>query len=208
MGDFFIIPSTAITDTEQRVKEKRWQAMKDLEGSFDAVCSALIQVFERVIDPAYHTGATGMCQRGFGYLTPRQILDRLIQMYGQPQLHELKAALKRLHNPMDRNQPTKVMLHSIKEIQMFLLLDKDKDRHLKEVNLISHALIKLLHTGLYAKANERWAMEWTRCRRPLFVADLLRLHDRRIRAHASRGRWYHPWPGRLRRRLQPDGRPD
>ena len=59
-GDYFSIPTTAITDTEQRVAESRWKALKDLEDNFKNIQTSLIQLFGHVLDDSYHTGATGM----------------------------------------------------------------------------------------------------------------------------------------------------
>ncbi len=57
---------------------------------------------------------------------------------------------------MDRLASIEVILHNLKEAQMFLLANPGKDRTLKEMELITHGLIKLLTTGLYTKAIEKW----------------------------------------------------
>jgi hypothetical protein len=59
-GNYFEIPLTALTDTEQRVTESKWKALKDLEDKFNNIQTSLIQLFKDVINDAYHTGATGM----------------------------------------------------------------------------------------------------------------------------------------------------
>ena len=63
-GDYFQIPPTAIADMEQRVAESRWKALKGLKDNYNNIQTALIQLFEHVINEAYHTGATGMGQCG------------------------------------------------------------------------------------------------------------------------------------------------
>ena len=76
----------------------------------------LTQIFKNAIPVAFHTGATGMGQRGFGTLTPKVILAWLIHLYSRPSFTELDQALTRLHNPMDCAAPIEVMLCNIKEI--------------------------------------------------------------------------------------------
>ena len=70
-GDYVLITTTAIIDTEQQVEEPKWNALKDIEDNYKNVKTALTQLFEFVINNAYHTGATGMGQRGFGSLTSK-----------------------------------------------------------------------------------------------------------------------------------------
>ena len=53
---------------------------------------ALAQHFEFVINDAYHTGATGMGQRGFDTLTPKHIMDNMMTLYGKPSLPELETS--------------------------------------------------------------------------------------------------------------------
>ena len=96
-----------------------------------------------------------MGQQGFGNLELRDILFRLMHLYGKPSLDELERALQRFAKPMDKNTPIKVMLRDMEETQMFLMANADEDRALKESQLITHALIKLASTGLYAKAIQR-----------------------------------------------------
>ena len=129
-GDYFQIPSTAITDTEQRVAESKWKALKDLEDNYNNVQTALTQLFEHVIDDAYHTGATGMGQRGFGNLTPKQILTQLMVLYGKPSLPELENALRQLLLPMDRSKPIEVMLREVEAVQIFLLSNPEEQRQI------------------------------------------------------------------------------
>jgi hypothetical protein len=59
-GNCFKIPATALTDTEQRVAESKWKALKYLEDNYNNIQTSLIQLFNNVINDAYHTGATGM----------------------------------------------------------------------------------------------------------------------------------------------------
>ena len=103
------------------VEESQWKAQRELRDRFNYVKLALTQAFKDAIPDAYHTGATGMGQQGFGNLTPAQILACLMERYGKPSVPELKKALLRLHEPMDCTAPVEVMLCKMEEIQMFLL---------------------------------------------------------------------------------------
>jgi hypothetical protein len=160
VGEYFQIPSTAITETEQKSEENRWKANKNLRDTFKNIRTALILLFERIIDEAYHSGGTqvaGLGRRGFGNDEPPDIIARLKRLYGKPSLQELDQALLRLNDPMDRNLPVEVMLKSVEEIQMFLMAHPDGDRQMSDVNLISYGTIKLSKCGgLYSKAMERW----------------------------------------------------
>jgi hypothetical protein len=114
-------------------------------------------ILEDAFDAAFHSGGTALAERGFGTATPQEILFRFQQNYGRPGYQEIKSALLRLTQPMDRMQPIEVMLRGIEEVQMFLLASPDEGRQLSEVNLIDHALIKLSETGgMYTKALETW----------------------------------------------------
>ena len=44
-GDYFSIPATALTDTEQRVAESKWKVLKELEDNYKNVKTALTQLF-------------------------------------------------------------------------------------------------------------------------------------------------------------------
>ena len=69
--------------------------------TFRAVRGAVKDLFERVIDEAFHSSATAtnMGQRGFGNDEPPDILSCLQRLYGQPSLHEVEQNYKRLHEP-------------------------------------------------------------------------------------------------------------
>jgi hypothetical protein len=160
VGEYFQVPTTAITETEQKSEENRWKANKNLRDNFKNIRTALVLLFERIIDEAYHSGGTqvaGLGRRGFGNDEPPDIIERLKRLYGKPSLQELDQALLRLNDPMDRNLPVEVMLRSVEEIQMFLMAHPDGDRQMSDVNLISYGTIKLSKCGgLYTKAMERW----------------------------------------------------
>ena len=155
-GVCFAPSQAAVTDQIIKIERAKYDANKTLRDNFEAITLVLTQVFEEIIDDAYHTGATGMGQRGFGNLAPDKILHQLFHLYGKPSLQEIESALKRLHSPMDQMAPIEVMLREIEEVQMFLLADRDEDRGLKQTQLIQFALIKLGATGMYGKALERW----------------------------------------------------
>jgi hypothetical protein len=157
VGEYFVIPVTAITETEQRTEDKIWQVKKSKRETFTNMVTALTTILEDAFDVAFHSGGTALAERGFGTATPPEILSRFQQNYGKPGYQEIKAALLRLNQPMDRMQPIEVMLRGIEEVQMFLLASPDEGRQLSEVNLIDHALIKLSETGgMYTKALEKW----------------------------------------------------
>ena len=100
---------------------------------------------------------TGMARLGFRNDEPPVILKCINRLYGIPILQELYQALLRLHDPMDRNQPVKVMLYTTEEVQIFLTAHPYGYHKLSDINLISCAMIKLYNCGsLYNKAIERW----------------------------------------------------
>ena len=121
----------------------------------DNVETNLVTILDNVIDKSYHTGGTLMGATGFGTLTYPQIIARMKQKYGKSGIREIKKALLRLNDPMDQNMPIEVMLRILEEVQMFLLVSPEENREITEVNLMDHALIKILETGgFYTKALE------------------------------------------------------
>ena len=161
-----------MTDRLIEIKKVKLEADRTLHDNFEAMKLVLIQVFEEVFDDAYHTGVTGMGQRGFGSPTSDVILHRMFHLYGRPTLPEIDRALKCLHTPMDHTAPIEVMLCELEEVQMFLLTDRNEDRGLKQTQLIQFALIKLGATGMYGKTLEH-------------VVHLSDLHDRAIQTAPS-----------------------
>ena len=65
VGEYFEIPTIAITDTEQKTTENWWKANKSLHDNFKNVRTALILLFERIIDEAYHSGGTALLTKRF-----------------------------------------------------------------------------------------------------------------------------------------------
>ena len=117
----------------------------------------LDKIFEEVIDPAFHSSIRGLATRGFGATPLVDIPANLQRLYGKPSYQELNASLLRINKLMNQIQPVKVMLSCIKEVQLFLLVNPDKDRALTEPNLISYALIKLSKIGgIYTKGIKKW----------------------------------------------------
>ena len=163
VGNYFIVPTTAITDTDQKYEEMKWQARKNLLDTHRNMRTALQQLFERFINRAYHSGGMtniGMARQGFVNNEPPAILKRLNILYGTPSLQELYQALLRIHYPMYLNQPVKVMLSTTEEVQMFLVAHPDGDREHRDVNLMSYTMIKLYKCGgLYTRAVERWKIK-------------------------------------------------
>ena len=146
----------AITDTAQRNEELAWRVRTDQRETYENINAALLQILERILEPAYHVGNHEAGETGFGDLTPKDVIARLQELYGQPSYQEIKDALARLTLPMDRTQPMEPMLKEIEETQMFLLAVPDEERQLSDVQLITYALIKLSDTGgMYTKAIER-----------------------------------------------------
>ena len=97
VGEFFIVPAHAITKTAQRSEEHLWRFSKDQRGNFKNVRSGVKSMFERCINTAFHTGGTGagtgLAQRGFGTMTPPEILTHLKSLYGIPTFSEMESNL-------------------------------------------------------------------------------------------------------------------
>ena len=90
-------------------------------------------------------------------MTPPKIITNLQRQYGKPGHQDIELNLTHILKLMDRNQPTKVMVHLIEEVQIFLLASPEEGHQLTEINLIIHVLIKLSETGgIYAKPLENW----------------------------------------------------
>ena len=146
------MPTTKITNNDQKSEERIWQIRKNLLDTYHNMRTSLRQLFERVVNPKYHSGGminTGMARWGLGNNEPPAILECLKILCGTPSLQELDHAILRLHDAIDRNQPVEVMLWSTKEVQMFLMAHPDGDRELRYVNLISYAMIKISNCDLH-----------------------------------------------------------
>jgi hypothetical protein len=155
---YFTVPEDAITDTDQKSRERQWTFKKDMRDTLLNIKTCLCTTFERCINKNFHTSiSSGMGQRGFGNDQPRDIIKRLMTLYGKPTVQELEGTLKRLLNPMEQNDPIKVMLRDIEDVQMFLLAHPEGDKEMLEPQLINYAMIKLSKTGgLYAKGMSCW----------------------------------------------------
>ena len=84
VGKYFIVPTTAITDTNQKSEERKLQVGKDLLDTFCNMRTALRHPFEWAVNPAYHSGGitnTVMSGRVFGNDKPPAILERLKILY-------------------------------------------------------------------------------------------------------------------------------
>jgi hypothetical protein len=110
VGEYFVMPVTAITETEQRTEDKIWQLKKSKRESFINMITALTTILEDAFDVAFHSGGTALAERGFGNATPPEILSRFQRNYGRPGYQEIKSALLRLNRPMERMQLIEVML--------------------------------------------------------------------------------------------------
>ena len=158
VGKFFAVPTDAITDTDQKSREREWTYEKEMRDTLLNIETCLRTLFERCFDKAYHSGTSGgLGHRGFGNANPRDILTRLMVLYGKPTDQEMEKAFTRLLEPMDRNAPIEVMLRDIEDVQMFLLAHPEGEKEMSETQLIDYAMIKLSKTGgMYAKGMARW----------------------------------------------------
>ena len=90
-GQYFVKPALATSDGDIAVAKSEWEAKKAHYDTFRHVVTALREVFETIIDPAYHSAQMG--RRGFGTDLPPAIFFRLQTQYGKPSLHEMDTAL-------------------------------------------------------------------------------------------------------------------
>ena len=102
VGEFFTVPSSALTEIEQKSARSEWKAQKDLRDTFKNVRTALKEMLERTINEVYHSATMG--RRGFGNDDPPAIVARLQRLYGKSSLQEIETSLSRLfrwteHNP-------------------------------------------------------------------------------------------------------------
>ena len=111
--EWFEIPPSSITETEQRIDEKRWELQKEKRNTFENLLMVLTKTFEDSIDPALHTGSHGLATRGFGNTKPYDVLAHMHSLYGKPSLTELEGALFRLNEPMNSSHLIEVMLRGI-----------------------------------------------------------------------------------------------
>ena len=84
VGDCFEIPPSSITETEQRTDENRWELQKEKRNTFENLLMVLTKTFKDVIDPASHTGSSGLATRGFGNTKSYNILAHMHSLYGKP----------------------------------------------------------------------------------------------------------------------------
>ena len=71
----FIVPMDAITDTNQKSREREWNFKKCMRDTLLNVETCLRMLFERCFDKAYHSSTSGgMGYRGFGNDNPRDTL--------------------------------------------------------------------------------------------------------------------------------------
>ena len=162
VGSFFKIPANSFTNTEQRIGEKRWHVTKDQQDTLENVELTLVAILKCDIDTAHHKRAKVMGATEFGPITAPQMISRMQLNYGKPRIGEIKKALLCLNEPMDCNTPIDVMLRSLEEVHIFILASPEENRELTEVDLINHALIKLLDTGgFYTKALKNGMAAWS-----------------------------------------------
>lgn len=105
-----------------------------LYDGFQHIKFILTQIFEECTPDIFHTSTAGMGQRGYGTLTPHQILTRLMALYCKPSLTEHDHAITKPHDPMDFRVLIKVMLREDEEIHMFLLANPDNTSRGKPIS--------------------------------------------------------------------------
>ena len=101
VGEYYEIPATATTETEQRTEENKLKVKKEKREIFENLKMVLTKIFEEVIDPAFHSGSRRLSTKGFGTTPPVNILANLQHLYGKPSYQELDAALLCLNKPMN-----------------------------------------------------------------------------------------------------------
>ena len=84
-----------------------------------------------------------MGRGGFGLLVGLEILECLQVRYGIPSTKEEDDASIRFNLPMNRDDPSEVMMLHLEEIQFFFLVHPDGGRGYTDVQLI-HQVIKNL----------------------------------------------------------------
>ena len=143
----------------------------------------LANIFEDVVDPAFHSGSRGLTTKRFGNMPPVDIMANLQRLYGKPSYQELDAALIRLNKTMNIMQPVEVILRLIEEVQLLLSANPDEEWALTEPNLTSYLLIKITKIGrIYAKGIEKWQKRHTQDSRKWseFLAHLVEDYERQL----------------------------
>ena len=160
VGEFFVCPVTAITETDQRTAEREWKAKSDRHQNNENVELASILLFERVIPVIYHLGGTAMGIGGFGTQTAYQIKEALRSRFGTPTDAEMKEALVKMETPMIRDEPIEVVLRMMEEVQLFLLAHPEGGHEMTEVQLIRNVIMKMRDLGgLWTRPLEKWLIE-------------------------------------------------
>ena len=58
-------------------RRKKWELQKKKRNTFENLLMVLTKTFEDVIDPAFHTGSSGLATRGFGNTKPYDVLAHI-----------------------------------------------------------------------------------------------------------------------------------
>ena len=160
VGEFFVCPITAITETDQKTAEREWKAKSDRHQTDENVELASILLFERVIPVIYHLGGTAMGIGGFGTQTAYQIKEALRSRFGTPTDAEMKEALVKMETPMIRDEPIEVVLRMMEEVQLFLLAHPEGGHEMTEVQLIRNVIMKMRDLGgVWTRPLEKWLVE-------------------------------------------------
>ena len=83
VGKYYGIPVTEITETEQRVEEKKSKSKKEKRDTFKNLKMVLTKMFKEVVDPAFHSGNRSLATKGFVTTPPIDILKNLQRLYGK-----------------------------------------------------------------------------------------------------------------------------
>ena len=113
VGKFSVVSRSAITDTDQQTKERKWIAKKTRENNNNNLDTFLVMVWTHVIPQAFYIGGNTMGRGGFGELTPIEILGHMQARYGIPGAQEEEDALRCLKFSMNHDDPPEVMILSI-----------------------------------------------------------------------------------------------
>ena len=201
-GKLFIFPNTDIIDTKQKTHEIMWQASKYLQDNFNNFQTALKTMSKRIVDLAYHS--SGMGRTGFGTEEIPAILQQLQTLYRKPSLRYIDAALLRLNDPMDRNQPMEVMIWDIKEVQIFLLSHPEDNMSLPDTALINYANYLNKQNMHILQVNR--ALECEDSEQSHHLGKIMQPHDCGIREVSIRRQQNDDCPRRLWNGIPYDGR--
>ena len=101
VGEYYEIPTTPITETEQQTEENKRKFKKLNRETFKNLKMVTTKLFEEFFNPDFHYDSRGLATKGFGTTPPVDILANLQRLYGKLSYKELDAALLHLKNPIN-----------------------------------------------------------------------------------------------------------